>query len=237
MIHSGGNGPTVVLVHAAWADGSSWNNVTQSLQSRGLHVIAPPIPMTSLSDDVRALERVLERTSGPVLLGAHAYSGAVVSAITSARVSGLVFITSLTPDEGETVADVFTRTPAHPLAPKLSPDAQGIIWLPEPSFTTAFAQDATPQQASLLAATQRPISVACIQEKSPAPLWKKKPTWYLVATQDRMIPEETQRFLATRMGARTQIENVDHVPMVTAPKVVVDVFAMALDATAKTSTM
>src|SRR5215472_3813510 len=107
--------PTVVLVHAAWADGSSWKAVTQALQSRGLHVIAAPIPMTSLSDDVRAIDRIVERTSGTVLLGAHAYSGAVVSATTSAKVSGLVFIASLTPDEGETVADVFTRTPPHPL--------------------------------------------------------------------------------------------------------------------------
>jgi pimeloyl-ACP methyl ester carboxylesterase len=237
MNHSGSSALTVVLVHAAWADGSSWNKVTQTLQSRGLRVIAAPIPLTSLSDDVRALERVLERTSGPVLLGAHAYSGAVVSATTNARVSGLVFITSLTPDEGETVGDVFYRGTPHPKAPKLGPDAHGVIWMPEPSFTAAFAQDATPQEAALLAATQRPLSLACIQEKSPTPLWKKKPTWYLVATQDRMIPADTQRFLATRMGARTRVEDVDHVPMVTAPQIVVDVFATAVDATAMTSSM
>jgi len=237
MIQSGSSALTVVLVHAAWADGSSWNKVTQRLQSRGHHVIAAPIPMTSLSDDVRALERVLERTSGPVVLGAHAYSGAVVSATTNARVSGLVFITALTPDEGETVADVFYRDTPHPQAPKLGPDAHGVIWMPEPSFTAAFAQDATPEEAALLAATQRPLSIACIQEKSPTPLWKKKPAWYLVATQDRMIPTATQRFLATRMGARTRIENIDHVPMLTAPKIVDEVFATAIDATAKTSSM
>ena len=237
MIQSGGNALTVVLIHAAWADGSSWNKVTQMLQSRGLHVIAAPIPMTSLSDDVRALDRVLERTTGPVVLGAHAYSGAVVSATTNARVSGLVFITALTPDEGETVADVFYRGTPHPLAPKLGPDAHGVIWMPEPSFTAAFAQDATAQEAALLAATQRPLAVACIQEKSPTPLWRRLPTWYLVATQDRMIPADTQRFLATRMGARTRIEDVDHVPMVTAPQIVVDVFATAVDATAMTSSM
>src|SRR5215813_32999 len=149
MTQSSSSGPTVVLVHAAWADGSSWNAITQALQSRGLHVIAAPIPMTSLSDDVRALDRILERTSGTVLLGAHAYSGAVVSATTSAKVAGLVFITSLTPDEGETVSDVFTRTQPHPLAPKLSPESDGFIWLPETSFPAAFAQNAQPQQASL----------------------------------------------------------------------------------------
>lgn len=237
MIRSGTSALTVVLVHAAWADGSSWNKVTQTLQSRGSPVIAAPIPMTSLSDDVRALDRVLERTSGPVLLGAHAYSGAVVSATTNPRVCGLVFITALTPDEGETVADVFYRGAPHPQAPKLAPDSHGVIWMPEPSFATAFAQDATPQEKALLAATQRPISVACIEEKSPAPLWKKRPAWYLVATQDRMIPADTQRFLATRMGARIRTEDVDHAPMVTAATIVVDVFATALDAAAKSPSM
>ena len=233
MTQSGSSALSVVLVHAAWADGSSWNKVTQGLQSQGVHVIAAPIPMTSLTDDVRALDRVLDRTSGPVILGAHAYSGAVVSATTNLRVTALVFITSLTPDAGETVADVFYRAPPHPQAPKLGPDAHGIIWMPEQAFPVAFAQDATPEQAGLLTATQRPLAVACIQEKSPAPLWKKKPSWYLVCTQDRMIPESTQRFLATRMSARTRVENVDHVPMVTAPKIVVEVFGSAIDATAK----
>jgi pimeloyl-ACP methyl ester carboxylesterase len=111
------------------------------------------------------------------------------------------------------------------------------MWLPQESFSIAFAQNAPPHKASLLAATQRPISVACIQEKAPAPLWKNRPAWYLIARQDRMIPEETQRFLAARMKARTRIESVDHVPMVTAPEIVIDVFSMALDATANTSTM
>ena len=231
MNHFGSSAPSVVLAHAAWADGSSWNNVTQALQSQGIHVIAAPIPMTSLSDDVRALDRVLERTSGPVILGGHAYSGAVVSAATNPRVTGLVFITSLTPDAGETVADVFYRAPPHPQAPNLGPDAHGIIWLPEAAFSVAFAQDATPEEARLLTATQRPLSLACIQEKSPPPLWKKKPSWYLVCTQDRMIPQETQRFLATRMSARTRFEDLDHVPMVTAPKIVVEVFGAAIEAT------
>ena len=228
---------TVVVVHGAWADGSSWNKVTQPLQSQGLHVIAAPIPLTSLSDDIRALDRVLERTSGPVVIGAHAYAGAVISATTNVRVQGLVFIAALTPDEGETVADVFYRGAPHAQAPKLEPDLHGLIWMPEPSFNSAFAQDAGPKQAALLAATQRPISVACIQEKSPPPLWKRKPAWYLVATQDRMINPDTQRFMATRMAARTRIEDVDHTPILTNPNIVIEVFAAAIDGTAKSSSM
>jgi pimeloyl-ACP methyl ester carboxylesterase len=237
MTRYGDSTLTVVVVHGAWADGSSWNKVTQPLQAQGLHVIAAPIPLTSLSDDVRALDRVLERTSGPVVVGAHAYAGAVISATTNVRVQGLVFIAALTPDEGETVADVFYRGAPHAQAPKLQPDTHGLIWMPEPSFSSAFAQDAAPEQAALLAATQRPISVACIREKSPPPLWKRKPAWYLVATQDRMINPDTQRFMATRMGARTRIEDVDHTPIVTNPNVVVEVFAAAIDGTAKNSSM
>jgi pimeloyl-ACP methyl ester carboxylesterase len=176
---------------------------------------------------------VLDRISGPVVVGAHAYAGAVISAIANLRAQGLVFIASLTPDEGETVADLFYRGAQHARAPKLGPDMHGLIWMPEPSFTSAFAQGAAPEEAALLAATQRPISVACIQEKSPTPLWKRKPAWYLVATQDRMIDPDIQRFMATRMAAHTRIEDVDHTPIVTNSEIVIEVFAAAIDGTVK----
>jgi pimeloyl-ACP methyl ester carboxylesterase len=220
---------SVVLVHGAWADGSSWNSVIQPLQSRGLHVIAAPIPLTSLSDDVKALDRALERTKGAVILGAHAYAGAVISATTNNRIRGLVFIAALTPDQGETVADVFYREKPHPQAPQLAPDAHGIIWMPDDGFPSAFAQHASPEQAELFAATQRPISVACIQEKAPAPSWKRTPSWYLVAEEDRMINPKTQHFMAERMGARIRAEKVDHTPLVTAPNAVVEVFLASLE--------
>jgi pimeloyl-ACP methyl ester carboxylesterase len=219
---------SVVLVHGAWADGSSWNNVTRALQARGVHVIAAPIPLTSLSDDVKALDRALERTSGPVVLGAHAYAGAVIGATRNERVQGLVFIAALAPDEGETVADVFYREPPHPQAPHLAPDANGLIWMPEESFSLAFAQNASAEQAGLFAAAQRPIAVACIQEKAPAPGWKRKPSWYLVAEEDRMINPATQHFMAQRMKARIRSEKVDHTPLETAPGPVVEVFVEAL---------
>ena len=221
---------SVVLVHGAWADGSSWNSVTRPLQSRGLHVIAAPIPLTSLRDDVKALERALERTTGPVVLGAHAYSGAVVSATTNERVKGIVYIASLTPDEGETVAEVFYRETPHPKAPQLAPDSHGFLWMPEEAFATAFAQNASAEQAALFAATQHPINVACIQERAPKPLWKSRPSWYLIAEEDRMINPKTQHFLAQRMGARIRVESVDHTPIATAPNPVIDVFLEAVAA-------
>ena len=220
--------PSVVLVHGAWADASSWNDIIRPLLSKGLNVLAAPIPLTLLSDDVAALDRALERTDGPVVLVAHAYAGAVIAASTNERVQSLVFIAALAADEGETVAEVFYREKPHPQAPQLAPDAHGFIWMPQEAFRTAFSQHASPERASLLAATQRPIAVACIQEKAPRPAWKIKPSWYFIAEEDRMINPSTQLFMAQRMGAQIRSEKVDHTPLVTAPGPVIDVVLEAV---------
>jgi pimeloyl-ACP methyl ester carboxylesterase len=215
--------PSVVLVHGAWADGSSWNDVIGPLLGAGLNVLSTPIPLTSLLDDVAALDRALERVGGPVVLAAHAYAGAVIAATVNERVRALVYVAALAPDEGETVAEVFYREKPHPLAPQLAPDAHGFIWMPREAFDTAFAQNASRERAALFAATQRPLAVACIQEKAPRPAWRVKPSWYLIAEEDRMINPATQRFMAARMGARVRSENVDHTPIATAPAPVVEV--------------
>ena len=221
-VHVSRTPATVVLVHGAWADGSSWAEVIKPLQSRTMKVIAAPIPLTSLSDDIAALERALERTDGPVVLVAHAYAGAVIAASTNDRIQSLVFIAALTPDEGETVYDVFTREKSHPEAPHLAPDRHGFLWIPHDRFGAAFCQHASTEQAMLLAATQRPIALACIQQKASKPAWKTRPSWYLVAEEDRMINPATQLFLARRMRARIRSERVDHAPLVTAPGLVVE---------------
>ena len=218
---------SIVLVHGAWADGSSWNDVIGPLMSSGFDVLAAPIPLTSLSDDVAALDRALERACGPVVLVAHAYAGAVIAATANEKVEALVFIAALAPDEGETVADVFYREKQHPVAPQLAPDAHGFIWMPHEGFGAAFSQHAPPERVALFAATQRPIAVACIQEKSPKPAWKTKPSWYLVAQEDRMISPATQLFMARRMGAQVRSEKVDHTPLVTAPGLVVEMIVEA----------
>lgn len=219
--------PGVVLVHGAWADGSSWNDVIGPLLSRGLVVLAVPIPLTSLSDDIAALDRALERTDGPVILVAHAYAGAVIAATANPRIRSLIFVAGLAPDEGETVADVFYRAPPHPQAPQLAPDAHGWIWMPRSGFDTAFAQRAAPDRVALCAATQRPIAVACIQERAPRPGWKARPSWYLIAEEDRMISPTTQRFMAERMGARIRSEMVDHIPLISAPQPVIEMIIEA----------
>jgi len=220
--------PSVVLVHGAWADGSSWNDVTGPLLAKGLNVLAAQIPLTSFSEDVAAVDRILERIDGPAVLVAHAYAGAVIAAADHGRVRSLVFIAALAPDRGETVADVFYRGKPHPAAPHLAPDAHGFIWMPGEGFGTAFSQLARPERIALLAAAQRPIALGCIQEKMPAPAWKAKPAWYLVAEEDRMINPATQHFMAERMGARVRSVRVDHAPMVSAPGPVIEVIIEAM---------
>lgn len=219
---------TVLLVHGAWADGSCWSNVILPLERQGLTVIAAPIPLTSLTDDVTALRRIVERIAGPVVLVGHAYAGAVIAAVHDDRVRSLVYIAALAPEEGETVADVFYRAKPHPEAPHLAPDAHGFIWMPKDGFNRAVAHHAAPDQLAIMAAVQRPIAVRCIEEKAPAPAWKNKPSWYLLAEEDRMIVPETQRFMADRMGASIQSHPVDHTPMQKAPELVVDVILDAV---------
>lgn len=213
---------TVVLVHGAWADGSCWNSVIRPLQKAGLHVIAAPLPLTSLSDDMDALQRVLDRTTGTVTLVGHAYAGAVIGSALSERVTSLVFIAALAPDEGETVGDVFYRVPPHPQAPHLQPDRHGFIWMPEEGFGSAVAHGASADQLAIMSAVQRPIAVQCIQEQARHPTWKTTQSWYLVAEKDRMIAPETQRFMAERMNAIIRNHEVDHSPMYTAPEMLVD---------------
>jgi pimeloyl-ACP methyl ester carboxylesterase len=218
---------TVVLVHGAWADGSSWNRVILPLLRQGLKVICAPIPLTSLSDDVAALHRVLGRTDGAVLLAGHAYAGAVIGATTDEKVRALVYIAALAPDEGETVAQVFYREEPHPQAPHLQPDVDGFIWMPQEGFQNAFAQNAPDDVKAVTASVQRPIAVRCIQEPAPKPAWRTKPSWFLIAEEDRMINPKTQRFMAERMGAKVRTHPVDHTPLLTAPELVVDIIGEA----------
>jgi pimeloyl-ACP methyl ester carboxylesterase len=219
--------PEIVLVHGAWADGSCWNEIILRLSHKGYRVTAAQLPLTTLSDDIAAVERSADRTSGHFVLASHAYAGAPISAVRNERLKSLAFINSLTPDEGETVAGMFYRLPPHPLGPKLAPDANGLIWMPEDSFRQAFAPNATSDQIALMKATQKPIAPACIQETMPAPAWKRVPSWFLVAEDDRMIQPDTQHFMADRMKAVVRSGNLDHMPLITAPETVVRIIEEA----------
>ena len=194
--------------------------------------MAAPLPLTSFPDDVAALDRTLERVTGPVVLVGHAYAGAVIAATRDGKVKALVYVAALAPDEGESVADVFYRTPPHPQAPELAPDKHGLIYLPESAFAAAFAQNAAADELAVLAAVQRPLSAGCIKVAVARPLWKDRPAWYMVAEQDRMIVHENQKFMSQRMKARVRTHPVDHTAMVTAPSVVVDIIREAIGSVA-----
>jgi len=226
---------TIVVVHGAWADGSSWQAVIHALQEKGLRVLAAPIPLTSLSDDAAALRRTIARTQGPLILAGHAYAGAVIATAHEERVKALVYVAALAPDEGETVDQVFSKDEPHAQAPELVPDADGFIWMPDSGFDHAFAQNATAEQIALSKAVQRPIALKSIQEAAPAPAWKSKPTWYLLAEHDRMINPKTQRFMAERMKATVRSFAVDHTPLLTAPEKVVDIIVEAATVTLQTA--
>jgi pimeloyl-ACP methyl ester carboxylesterase len=220
----------VVLVHGAWADGSSWGKVVLGLRAAGLTSVAAPLPLTSLTDDVAAVERTIERVGRSVVLVGHAYAGSVIAEARSDAIKALVYVAALAPDEGETVADVFYRAEPHRSAPKLAPDANGLIWLPADAFPAAFAPHASAEEQAVLYAIQRPIAVPCISTKVGRPLWKDRPSWFLIAEADHMIVPPTQRFMAERMKANIRAHAVDHTPSVTAPDRVVDIILEAVSA-------
>jgi pimeloyl-ACP methyl ester carboxylesterase len=166
---------TVVLVHAAWADASSWSAVIGPLLKAGIKVIAAQIPMTSLSDDVAALKLALERAGeGPILLVSHSYSGAVITALENeSRIRGLAYIAAMPPAEGETVGDLFFREPPHERAPHLEPDSHGLLWMSEEGMRNAVAHRATAEQNAIGTAAQRPIAMKCLGEAVQTPAWLK----------------------------------------------------------------
>ena len=230
---------TAILVHAAWADASSWNKVTVPLRDLGLSVRAAQIPLTSLNNDVAALKRLLRQVEGPVLLAAHSYAGAVITAAgaDNPQVKALVYIAAIVPDEGETVGALFQR--AEPLPntrPQLAPDADGFLWLPPGAFANAVAPDASKEETDLMEINQHPIALKCLGEPMTVPAWKQKPSWFLVAEKDRMISPATQHFMAERMGAQVHSRDTDHSPLASAPESVVSVIVEAIEAVVWEST-
>jgi pimeloyl-ACP methyl ester carboxylesterase len=224
---------TVVMAHGGWADGSSWARVITRLAALGIKSVAAPLPLTDLADDVAALNRSIERVPGPVVLAAHAYAGAVIGLAHAERVKALVYVTAFAPDDGETLTGLFFRAEPHPRAPKLAPDSDNLLWLPNEAFPNAFAPNASADDLILLAAAQRPLRFSCMTVPTAGPvLWKSVPTWYLVAEHDHMIVADTQRFMAERMNAKIRSHAVDHTPIVTAPGPVVDIILEAVKSVA-----
>ena len=224
--------PSVVLAHAAWADASSWNKVIPPLQRRGMQVVAVQIPLTSLSEDVATVRRTLKRVSGPVVLVGHSYGGAVITAAGSGspKVRALVYIAAMAPDEGETVGQLLHRAAPHASAPALLPDEDAFLWMSAKGFADAVAHESSAVDAALMAATQKPIAIKCVEERMTKPAWKEKPSWFLVAERDRMIASGTQRYMAHRTGGYVHAMEVDHTPLASAPDRVVAIITEAVDA-------
>lgn len=213
----------VVLVHGAFADGSSWANVIPLLQAKGLNVIAVQNPLTSLDDDVAAAKRAIAKMDGPVLLVGHSYGGMVISeAGKDPKVAGLVYVAALVPEDGQNVNDVNAAMPLTGVGPEFQLSPEGFLSLSPKGINEFFAQDLTPKERKVIYATQVTWAAAATQQKIYSPAWKTKPSWYVVAAKDGMINPDLQRFKAKLINATTLVLNSSHVPMVSQPVKVAD---------------
>jgi pimeloyl-ACP methyl ester carboxylesterase len=219
----------IVLVHGAWADGSSWQGVYQYLTHRGFHVSIVQNPLTSLADDVAATERVLARQDGPVILVGHSYGGAVITAAgANPKVVGLVYVAAFAPDAGETLQGILqTMSPPNTPPLPLTPSADGFLFFNPDQFHSAFAADLSSARADFLAAGQVPFAAAAFATPMGNPAWKTKPSWYLLATEDHAIPPDVQRRMSARMGATVVERRGSHLIYVSRPRDVADLIEQA----------
>jgi pimeloyl-ACP methyl ester carboxylesterase len=224
--------PNIVLVHGAWADGSSWSAVIESLQADGYDVTAPQFPMGALADDVARLRQVLNRQDGPTVVAGHSYGGQIMTALgtDAPNVVGLVYIAAFGLDEGESLGALLAQGPPTPAIAHLDIDEQGYAWLPEDDFVNHFAADVDPTKAKVMHAVQQPLAASALEETMGAPAWKSLPSWFLVAEGDQAIPPDAERQFAARMGATTVEVGTNHVAMVSHPDDVVKLVEAAADA-------
>ena len=220
--------PTVILVHGAFADGSSWGRVISRLQAEGLAAVAVQNPLVSLDDDVAHVQRAIDRTKGPVLLVGHSWGGAVITQIgDQERVKGLIYVAAFAPDAGQSPNDTLKPFPPSAGLSGVSVDKGRFLTLTPEGMARNFAQDLAPEEAALLAATQGPVAAACFATRVTAAAWKAKPAWYIVATQDRMLPPDFLRATAARIGARTVEVESGHAPHLSRPDAVAAVIVEA----------
>jgi pimeloyl-ACP methyl ester carboxylesterase len=222
----------VMLVHGAWADGSCWGKVILLLQAKGITVTAAQIPLTSLTDDIAVTKRLLSMNKEPTVLVGHSYGGAVITgaAGSAPQVQALVYITAFGLDQGESLESLSKQGPPSAGSAAITPDGLGYLWINREQFRKAFVADATKDEAAIMAAVQRPLSLASFAEKEGAPAWKAIPSWYLVCTDDQMIPPPAQEFLAKRMKATVRSVASSHAAFMAHSQEVANIILEAVEA-------
>jgi pimeloyl-ACP methyl ester carboxylesterase len=229
--------PNIVLVHGAWADGSSWSAVIERLQASGYHVTAPQFPMTAIADDVARLRQVLDFQDGPTVVAGHSYGGQIMTSLgtDAPNVAGLVYIAAFGIDQGESLGALLSQGPVTPALAHLFTDKQGFGWLSEDDFVHHFAADVDPVKAKVMYAVQQALAGSAFTDVMGVPAWKSLPSWYLVATEDQAIPPDAERLFASRMGATTVEVPSSHVAMVSHPDEVTQLIETAAAAVSAAS--
>lgn len=218
----------VVLVHGAWADGSSWSKLIPLLQAKGLHVVCVQNPLTSFAEDVAATNRLIDAQDGPVLLVGHSYGGAVITeAGNNSKVAGLVYVAAFAPDQGESAASLGKPYGPTPGIGELRPIADGFLVLTAKGVLEDFAPDLPLSERNVMIATQAATQGAALGSPISSAAWRNKPSWFVIASEDRMIAPEQERNTAKRMNAKTITLPTSHVPMLSKPKAVADLIVDA----------
>ena len=226
----------VVLVHGGFVDGSGWQGVYDLLAKDGYHVEVAQNPTLSLEDDVAVTRRLLDEQDGPVILVGHSYGGAVITeAGLHDKVAGLVYIAAFAPDKGESVNTLIADPPPAAPVPPILPPKDGFLFLDRDKFHEAFAGDLSPGQTQFMADSQVPWGVNALGGAVTEPAWRMKPSWYLVATNDRMIPPPAQRAMSERAGSTVTEHPGSHALYVSQPAAVAAIIAEAAEATSQSA--
>jgi pimeloyl-ACP methyl ester carboxylesterase len=218
----------IVLVHGAWADSSSWNNVTRVLRSKGYHVTAVDIPLTSLGADAAATKAVIDAQNGPTVLVGHSWAGFVIGEVgDDPKVSALVYVSAFAPEKGESVAALSASGPPSKGVQAIRPDDKGFLYLDKAAFPTVFGQDLSASEAASLANKQLPINHAAFDEPATMAAWHSKPSWFVVSDKDQILDPSAQEFFANRIKATTTIVEGGHDTLIAFPKQVAAVIEAA----------
>jgi len=233
MPSESGKQATVVLVHGGFVDGSGWEGVYKILRKDGYTVSVVQNPTTSLADDVATTKRAVSAQSGPVLLVGHSYGGVVITeAGNDPQVAGLVYIAAFAPDKGESVSSLIKDPPPDAPVPPILPPQDGFLFLDKPKFPASFAADVDAERAAFMADSQVPWGVEALSGTISEPAWRSKPSWYLVATDDKMIPPPAQRFMSERAGSTVVDAAGSHAIYVSQPNAVAALIEKAAQAVA-----